>query len=177
MKFTPTTLKDVIIIEPDVFDDSRGFFMETFHIDTFAEAGLPTEFFQDSHSHSKMGVLRGLHYQAPKEQGKLVRTASVVDIRRGSPTFAAWVGIELSATNNLQLWIPKGFAHGFCVLSETADVIYKMDKTYAAGESRAILWNDTDIGIEWPIETPLVSMADSQAPLLRDAQHLPEYEK
>ena len=183
MKFTPTTLKDVIIIEPDVFDDSRGFFMETFHIDKFAEAGLPTEFLQDSHSHSKMGVLRGLHYQAPKEQGKLVRTASgaiydvVVDIRRGSPTFAAWVGIELSATNNLQLWIPKGFAHGFCVLSETADVIYKMDKTYAAGESRAILWNDTDIGIEWPIETPLVSMADSQAPLLRDAQHLPEYEK
>jgi dTDP-4-dehydrorhamnose 3,5-epimerase len=183
MKFTPTKLEDVILIEPEVFDDSRGFFMETFHIDKFTEAGLPTEFLQDSHSHSKMDVLRGLHYQAPKEQGKLVRVASgaiydvVVDIRRGSPTFAAWVGIELNAINNLQLWIPKGFAHGFCVLTETADVIYKMDKTYAAGESRTILWNDTDIGIEWPIETPLVSMVDRQAPPLRDAQHLPEYEK
>lgn len=183
MKFTPTKLEDVIVIEPSVFDDSRGFFMETFHIDKFAEVGLPTEFLQDSHSHSKIGVLRGLHYQAPKEQGKLVRVAAgaiydvVVDIRRGSPTFAAWVGIELSAANNLQLWIPKGFAHGFCVLSEAADVIYKMDKTYAAEESRVILWNDADIGIEWPIETPLVSTADNQAPLLRDAQYLPEYEK
>lgn len=183
MKFTPTKFQDVIVIEPCVFEDPRGFFMETFHIDKFAEAGLPTDFQQDSHSHSKMGVLRGLHYQAPKEQGKLVRVAAgaiydvVVDIRRGSPTFSAWVGIELSATNNLQLWIPKGFAHGFCVLSKTADIVYKMDTTYTAGESRAILWSDSDIGIDWLTKTPLISTADSQAPLLRDAEHLPEYEQ
>jgi len=183
MKFTPTKFQDVIVIEPGVFEDPRGFFMETFHIDKFAEAGLPTEFQQDSHSHSKMGVLRGLHYQAPKEQGKLVRVAAgaiydvVVYIRRGSPTFASWVGIELSAENNLQLWIPKGFAHGFCVLSKTADIVYKMDKTYAAGESRTILWSDTDIGIDWPLEAPILSTADSQAAPLKDAQHLPEYKK
>ena len=181
MRFTPTRLQDVIVIDPEVYEDSRGFFMETFHIDVFTEAGLPSAFLQDCHSHSKQGVLRGLHYQAPHLQGKLVRVASgviydvVVDIRLGSPTFAQWVGIELSASNKFQIWVPRGFAHGFYVLSKSADIIYKMDATYVAGDTCGILWNDYEIGIEWPSTEPVLSSADSSASRLRDALHLPEY--
>lgn len=180
MKVTPTAIADVLVIEPRVFGDARGFFMESFNQQAFNEAtGTSLDFVQDNHSRSSRGVLRGLHYQLdPHAQGKLVRVASgavfdvAVDIRQGSGTFGKWVGAELTAENHRQLWIPPGFAHGFVVLSETADFLYKTTAYYAPQSDRGILWNDPQIGIQWPdlgMEFVL-SDKDTRQPLLKDAE-------
>jgi len=154
---TPTAIPDVLMLQPKVFGDSRGFFFESFNEQDFAQAtGLNVTFVQDNHSRSAKGVLRGLHYQLQQPQGKLVRVVRgavfdvVVDIRRSSPTFGQWVGCELSEDNHRQVWIPPGFAHGFVVLSESADFLYKTTDYYAPAHERCIAWNDPDIGIEWP---------------------------
>ena len=180
MRFIETTLPGVILIEPKVFADDRGFFMETYHFERFRENGIADVFVQDNHSRSTRGVLRGLHYQEPKPQGKLVRCTRgtlfdvAVDIRRGSPAFGRWFGAELSEENKRLLWIPPGFAHGFCALSDVADLVYKCTALYDGKADRSIAWNDPDIGIEWPIESPLLSPKDAAAPRLRDAL-LPSY--
>ncbi len=169
-----TPLSGVLLIEPRVFEDERGFFMETFNADDFANEGLPVSFLQDNHSRSSQNVLRGLHYQYPLWQGKLVRTTLgeifdvAVDIRRDSPTFGQWYGTILSEANRKQLYIPPGFAHGFCVISEIADVVYKCTALYKPSDDAAIRWNDADIGIEWPIENPLVSIKDAAGQALKD---------
>jgi dTDP-4-dehydrorhamnose 3,5-epimerase len=169
----PTPLDGVVVIEPRVFEDDRGFFMEIFNAADFAAAGLPSEFVQDNHSRSTRGVLRGLHYQYPQWQGKLVRAIQgeifdvAVDIRRTSPGFGRWYGIRLSASNRRQLYIPAGFAHGFCVLSDTADVIYKCTTAYKPADDAAIRWDDPDIGIEWPVSAPAVSDKDARGKSLR----------
>ncbi|MDR7096744.1 dTDP-4-dehydrorhamnose 3,5-epimerase [Hydrogenophaga laconesensis] len=157
MKVTPTAIPDVLVIEPRVFGDERGFFLESFNQRAFKEAtGLDVNFVQDNHSRSTLGVLRGLHYQLLQPQGKLVRVVRgavfdvAVDIRRSSPTFGKWVGVELSAENHRQLWVPAGFAHGFLVTSESADFLYKTTDYYAPTHERCILWSDPAIGIEWP---------------------------
>jgi dTDP-4-dehydrorhamnose 3,5-epimerase len=157
MKVTATKIPDVLIFEPKVFGDARGFFMESFNSKVFEEAvGQHVEFVQDNHSRSTKGVLRGLHYQIQQPQGKLVRVSNgavfdvAVDIRRSSNTFGQWVGVELSAKNNRQLWVPPGFAHGFLVLSETADFLYKTTDYYAPAHERSIVWNDVALAIEWP---------------------------
>lgn len=169
MKFTPTLIPDVILIEPRVFGDSRGFFMETFQAQQFAEAGIQTNFVQDNHSGSQRGILRGLHYQICQAQGKLVRVIAgsvydvVVDIRRKSPTFGKWMGMEISAENKQQLWIPPGFAHGFYVLSEWAEFMYKVTDYYAPQYERTLLWNDPQLGIQWPLidgQPPMLSAKD-----------------
>ena len=181
MKVSETTLPGVLLIEPTVFGDSRGFFMETWNAARFREAGLDLQFVQDNQSRSARGVLRGLHYQEPNPQGKLVRCSRgalfdvAVDIRRGSPQFGRWNGAELSDENRLMLWIPPGFAHGFCALTEIADLAYKCTAFYDAASDRAIAWNDPDIGIDWPVTTPTLSAKDSAAPRLRDAPTLPRY--
>jgi len=181
MRFIPTNLPGVIIVEPQVFGDDRGFFMETYHAEKFREGGIAEPFVQDNHSRSVKGVLRGLHYQLPNPQGKLVRVVSgsvfdvAVDIRRGSPAFGKWTAVELSAENKRQLWIPAGFAHGFCVTSETAEVVYKCTTLYDGPNDRGIRWNDPSIGIEWPVTMPTLSKKDMDAPLLADASVLPEY--
>jgi len=165
----------VILIEPKVISDERGFFMETYHAERFAEHGIASQFVQDNHSRSKRGVLRGLHYQEPDAQGKLVRCTRgalfdvAVDIRRNSPFFGKWYGVELSESNRLMLWIPPGFAHGFCPTSEEADLVYKCTSLYRADADRSIAWNDPDIGIEWPCSDPMLSQKDAAAPRLRDA--------
>jgi len=180
MKFTPLAIPDVFLIEPKVFGDARGFFLESFRQDLFNQAtGTNHEFIQDNHSRSSKGVLRGLHYQLPPHaQGKLVRVISgavfdvAVDIRRSSPTFGQWVGAELSAENHHQLWIPPGFAHGFVVLSDTADFVYKTTAYYAPESDRGLLWNDPDIGITWPqldIEFSL-SEKDRNQPAFKQAE-------
>jgi len=169
-----TSLPGVVIVESRVFDDARGFFMESFNARDFAEAGLPTHFVQDNHSRSTRGVLRGLHYQHPSWQGKLVRALVgtifdvAVDIRRESAHFGQWFGIELSAENKKQLYVPPGFAHGFCVLSDVAEMSYKCTALYEPKEDAGVLWNDPDIGIEWPIQDPLLSPKDEAAPRLKD---------
>lgn len=169
-----TPLSGVLLIEPCVFEDDRGFFMETFNADEFANAGLPVDFVQDNHSRSSQHVLRGLHYQYPQWQGKLIRTTLgeifdvAVDIRHDSPTFGQWYGAMLSGTNRQQLYVPPGFAHGFCVLSEMADVIYKCTTLYKPSDDAVIRWDDPDIGIEWPIENPLVSPKDETGIALKD---------
>lgn len=157
MKVTATKLEGVLILEPKVFGDDRGFFMESFNQRVFDEAvGHHVEFVQDNHSRSTKGVLRGLHYQLQQPQGKLVRAARgvvfdvAVDIRRSSPTFGGWVGVELSEFNHRQLWVPAGFAHGFLVLSQTADFLYKTTNYYAPAYERCIRWDDASIGIDWP---------------------------
>ncbi|WP_432729529.1 dTDP-4-dehydrorhamnose 3,5-epimerase [Variovorax sp. W6] len=157
MKATPTAIPDVLIIEPKVFGDARGFFYESFNGRAFDEAvGRHVEFVQDNHSRSAKGVLRGLHYQLAQTQGKLVRVARgavfdvAVDIRRTSPTFGQWVGVELTEDNHKQLWVPEGFAHGFLVLSESADFLYKTTDYYAPAHERAIRWDDKAVGIRWP---------------------------
>lgn len=157
MKVTPTVIPDVLICEPKVFGDDRGFFMESFNQKVFDEAiGRHIEFVQDNHSRSARGVLRGLHYQIQQKQGKLVRVVNgsvfdvAVDIRRSSSTFGKWIGVELSAENKLQLWIPEGFAHGFLVLSEYAEFVYKATNYYAPTFERAIAWNDPTLNIAWP---------------------------
>lgn len=157
MQFNPTTLPGIILIEPRVFGDERGFFMETFQAQRFAEAGIPTQFVQDNHSGSERCTLRGLHYQIHQAQGKLVRTVAgeifdvVVDLRRSSATFGKWEGFCLSAEKKQQLWVPPGFAHGFYVLSAWAEVIYKTTDFYAPEWERTLLWNDPSLSIDWPL--------------------------
>jgi dTDP-4-dehydrorhamnose 3,5-epimerase len=182
MNVTTTDHPEVLLIEPDVFRDARGFFMETFHAGKFRELGLPENFVQDNHSRSARGVLRGLHYQLQHPQGKLVRAVSgevldvAVDIRTGSPFFGTWVGIVLSGDNPMQIYIPPGFAHGFCVVSEQADVSYKCTDFYAPGDEYGIAWDDPDIGIEWPELEYLLSDKDRRYPRLKDCgDHLPRY--
>lgn len=177
MDFIPTKIPDVLIIESKVFGDERGFFIETYRENKFIEAGISEKFVQENHSSSQKGVLRGLHYQIKQPQAKLVRTISgeifdvVVDIRHTSPTFGQWVGIILSETNKLQLWVPKGFAHGFYVLSEQAQVTYKVTDYYAPEWERCILWNDPQIGIDWQISVPpILSPKDVAGKLLKDAE-------
>jgi dTDP-4-dehydrorhamnose 3,5-epimerase len=175
MKFTETELPGVVIVEPRVFGDDRGFFMETYHSEKFAAGGISAPFVQDNHSRSVKGVLRGLHYQEPRAQGKLVRAINgaifdvAVDIRRDSPAFGKWVGVILSDENRLQLWVPPGFAHGFQVISELADVAYKCTELYDPAGDRSILWSDPAIGIEWPIAEPVLSSKDAIAPTLAAA--------
>lgn len=177
MEFIPTKIPDVILIEPKIFGDERGFFLETFRENKFIEAGISEKFVQENHSSSQKGVLRGLHYQTKQTQGKLVRAIAgeildiAVDIRRSSPTFGEWVGIILSEQNKRQLWVPKGFAHGFYVLSEQAQVTYKVTDYYAPEWERSILWNDPQIGIDWQISTsPILSPKDLAGKLLKDAE-------
>ena len=182
MKFLPTFIPEVILIEPDVHKDARGFFLESYHQRKYAEAGIPGPFLQDNHSHSLKGTLRGLHAQAKRPQGKLVRALLgemfdvAVDVRRGSPTFGKWVGEVLSWENFRQLYIPPGFVHGFCVLSERVDVEYKCTDFYAPGDEMTVAWNDPEIGIAWPVESPILSAKDAAAPRLRDVlDRLPVY--
>ncbi len=178
MKVRRTRIPEVLILEPDVFGDERGFFMESYNRRTWLEAtGVSLEFVQDNHSRSARGVLRGLHYQIRQPQGKLVRVVSgevfdvAVDLRRSSPTFGDWVGVQLSETNRKMFWVPPGFAHGFLVLSERADFLYKATDFYAPEHERTIRWNDPGIGIVWPqIERPTLSQKDAEAVLLRDAE-------
>jgi dTDP-4-dehydrorhamnose 3,5-epimerase len=166
MKFIDTKLKGVVLVEPDVFDDPRGYFLETYHAGRYAEGGIAGPFVQDNFSHSVRGALRGLHYQVRHAQGKLVMALQgrifdvAVDIRKGSPTFTQWVGVELSGENKRQLYIPPGFAHGFCVLSDTADVLYKCTDVYSQKDERGIIWNDPALAIAWPVTTPLLSDKD-----------------
>lgn len=170
MKATPLAIPDVILIEPKVFGDDRGFFFESFNQAQFEAAiGRPANFVQDNHSRSAKGVLRGLHYQIQQPQGKLVRVVHgevfdvAVDIRKSSPTFGHWVGEILSAEDKRQMWVPEGFAHGFLVLSETAEFLYKTTNYYAPSHERCIAWNDSTLRIEWPIEvTPSLSAKDAQ---------------
>ena len=169
MRFSPTSIPDVYLIEPVVFGDERGFFMEVFRSELFKKAGIDVNFVQDNHSGSMQGILRGLHYQIQDTQGKLVRVIAghifdvAVDLRKNSPTFGQWVGHHLSAQNKLQMWIPEGFAHGFYVLSEWSEVVYKVTDYYAAQWERTLLWNDPEIGIEWPLisgHKPILSTKD-----------------
>lgn len=179
MKIQPMTIPDVLIIEPQVFTDERGFFLETFQARKFAEHGLPQYFVQDNYSGSKKGILRGLHYQIRQAQGKLLRVVAgevfdvAVDLRKSSPTFGQWAGIQLSAAGKTQLWIPAGFAHGFYVLSNWAEVIYKVTDFYASEWECTLLWNDPELGIEWPLldgMSPILSAKDAQGKPLRDAE-------
>ncbi len=174
MRVTPTSLPEVLIVEPRLFRDDRGFFLEQFNESRWKEAGLNLRFSQDNRSRSRKGVLRGLHFQVRRPQGKLVTVAHgsvydvAVDIRRGSPTFGQWCGVELHADEPRSLWIPPGFAHGFCVLSESAELLYKCTEVYSAVDDRGVLWSDPDIAIEWPVSEPLLSAKDEFLPLLRD---------
>ena len=182
MNVRKTALPGVFVIEPNVFRDERGFFTETFNTRELASSGIPTEFVQDNHSRSIKGVLRGLHYQLTSPQGKLVHVARgkifdvAVDIRLGSPTFGNWFGEELSDENLYSLWIPPGFAHGFCVMSDVADVIYKCTTLYDPHDDRGVAWNDKAIGIEWPDKNPVISPKDSRLRRLTDTRaDLPRY--
>ncbi len=165
-----------MILEPAVFGDDRGWFMETFNAAKFADAGLPAEFAQDNHSKSRRGVVRGLHYQLHEPQGKLVRCVQgsildvAVDIRRNSPHFGKWTGVELTAENKLMLWVPPRFAHGFSVLSETAEVIYKCTTLWHQPSDRSLLWNDPAIGIDWRVSAPLLAPKDAAALPLSEAE-------
>lgn len=179
MKVTPTAIPDVLVIEPKVFGDARGFFFESFNGKAFDEAvGRHVEFVQDNHSRSVKGVLRGLHYQIQQAQGKLVRVVRgaafdvAVDIRKSSPTFRQWVGVELTEENHKQLWVPEGFAHGFLVVSESADFLYKTTDYYAPAHERAIRWDDARLGIQWPDIgiAPQLSAKDQQASMLDGAE-------
>ena len=178
MKFIPTTIPDVILIEPRVFGDERGFFMETYQSHIFAENGINAQFLQDNHSGSQRRTLRGLHYQIHQTQGKLLRVVVgeifdvAVDIRQSSPTFGKWVGEVLSAENKRQLWVPPGFAHGFYVLSDWAELTYKTTDLYAPEWERTLLWNDPEIRVDWPIfqgEEPILSIKDQNGALFADA--------
>lgn len=178
MQFLPTAIPDVILIQPQVHGDARGFFMETYQAQRFASAGIQAVFVQDNHSGSVRHSLRGLHYQIRHSQGKLVRVVLgeiydvAVDLRRSSATFGKWVGVHLSAQNRLQMWIPVGFAHGFYVLSDWAEVIYKATDYYAPEWERTILWNDPDLNIKWPLpngEQPILSAKDINGKLFQEA--------
>jgi len=182
MQFEPTEIPNVVLIRPKVFGDARGFFLESWEERKFAVAGLGVKFVQDNHSRSSRHILRGLHYQIGQPQGKLVRvvTGSIfdvaVDIRHSSPTFGRWVGVTLSEENHSMLWVPPGFAHGFLVLSNSADVLYRCTDFYAPAQERAILWNDTDLNIAWPLPhaaQPLLSEKDARAVRFREAEYFP----
>lgn len=183
MKISETEIPGVLIFEPKVFEDDRGFFLETWRKDKYAEAGVKEDFVQDNVSFSMRGTLRGLHFQNPHGQGKLVQVLTghifdvAVDIRVGSPSFGKWVGIELSGEDRRQIYIPPGFAHGFCVMSETALFSYKCTDYYAAECDSGIVWNDPDIGIEWPIADPVLSKKDAENPRLSQVteKNLPTY--
>jgi dTDP-4-dehydrorhamnose 3,5-epimerase len=179
MQFIPTQIQDVMIIEPKVFEDERGFILETYQSMQFAQAGIQVNFVQDNHSGSRQGSLRGLHYQIRHPQAKLVRVIAgeifdvAVDLRRSSPTFGRWVGAKLSAENKRQMWVPVGFAHGFYVLSEWAEVIYKASDYYAPEYERTLLWNDPALGIEWPLIDecpPILSARDMRGLPLSQAE-------
>ncbi len=184
MNIIQTSLEGVVIIEPKVFGDERGFFMETWNQARYADAGIPENFVQDNLSFSRKGVLRGLHFQNPNAQGKLVHVLQgevfdvAVDIRVGSPTFGRWESVILSAENKRQFYIPAGFAHGFCVTSETALFAYKCTDFYNAKAEGSVLWNDPDLNIPWPVETSELSAKDAQGMRLRDfpRETLPRYE-
>ncbi len=181
MKVTPTALPGVLLLEPRVFGDDRGFFMESWNARTFGEAtGLDVAFVQDNHSYSMRNVLRGIHYQVVRPQGKLVRVVTgavfdvAVDLRRSSPTFGRWVGHELSAANRLQMWIPPGFGHGFVVISEAADFLYKTTDYWIGEYDRTLRWDDPAISIEWPLRgEPILAAKDAVAPLLAQADTFP----
>jgi dTDP-4-dehydrorhamnose 3,5-epimerase len=180
MKVTPTKLPQVLLLEPRVFGDSRGFFFESWNERDFTHAGIHARFVQDNHSRSAKGVLRGLHYQLHRPQGKLIRVIAgeifdvAVDIRRGSPGFGKWEGVRLAAESHRMLWIPAGFAHGFCVLSDFAEVLYKATDYYAPEHERCLLWNDPEIGIAWPLEgVPVLSAKDAAGVRLRNAEVFP----
>jgi dTDP-4-dehydrorhamnose 3,5-epimerase len=174
MKFVPLEIPDVVLIEPQIFTDDRGFFFEVYHREKFEAAGLPGTFVQDNQSYSFRHVLRGLHAQARKPQGKLVRALQgeifdvAVDIRPGSPTFGHWVSAVLSGENNCQLWVPPGFVHGFCVTSDSATVQYKCTEQYAPNDEIGVLWNDPEIGIAWPVAEPVLNAKDLRLPFLKD---------
>ena len=174
MRFLSTELPGVVLIEPAVFRDARGFFLESFHAGKFAAGGIEATFVQDNHSLSSRGTLRGLHGQRRFPQGKLVRCTEgsvfdvAVDVRRGSASFGRWVGVELSAENFRQLWIPPGFLHGFCVLSKRAQLQYKCTELYHAEDEFGVVWNDPDLAIRWPIDAPLLSDKDRALPRLKD---------
>lgn len=178
---TPTSIPEVVLIEPKVFGDERGFFFESYSERTFRDLGLPTHFLQDNHSRSLRGVLRGIHYQLEQPQGKLVRVLVgevfdiAVDLRRSSPTFGKWVGEFLSESNHRMLWIPPGFGHAFLVLSDVAEFAYKATAFYAPEHERSLLWNDPTVAIEWPlhlvpVEAPVLSGKDTRGSLLEDAE-------
>src|SRR5215510_3147456 len=183
MNVIQTEIPEVLIIEPKVFRDERGFLFEAFKADRYASYGVSGPFVQDNVSRSAYGVLRGLHLQNPKCQGKLVsvlrgRVLDVaVDVRLGSPTFGKHVAVDLSEDNRRQFWVPRGFAHGFAVLSEIADLCYKCDEFYSAPDEITVRWNDPTIGIAWGVASPLLSARDATAPLLADVQGLPAYER
>jgi dTDP-4-dehydrorhamnose 3,5-epimerase len=174
MQITPTAIPDVVLIEPTIFRDERGFFLETYQVNKYKAAGITLPMVQDNYSGSGQGVLRGLHYQIHKPQGKLVSVAVgevfdvAVDLRRSSPTFGRWVGVTLSAQDRRQVWVPAGFAHGFYVLSEWAEVFYKVTDFYDPSSERTLIWNDAEVGVRWPLR-------DGRAPMLspKDAQGLP----
>ena len=184
MKTIPTELPGVVIIEPRVFSDARGFFFESYHAERYAQAGIPSPFVQDNHSCSAKGTIRGLHYQLRRPQGKLLRVIRgaafdvAVDIRRGSSTFGRWVGVELSAENKRQLFVPTGFAHGFCATSDVvAEVEYKCTDFYVPDDQHGVLWSDPTIGIRWPVREPMLSDQDrAYLPLTLDRDDLPVYE-
>jgi len=181
MKISATAIPDVLVFEPVVHGDERGFFMETWRRSWFEELGIASEFVQDNHSKSSQGILRGLHYQVNRPQGKLVRVIEgevydvAVDLRQSSPTFGRWIGVTLSAQNRHQLWVPPGFAHGFYVTGDTAQVIYKCTDYFSPADDRSLFWNDKSVGIDWPLVNgePRLSEKDRNAPLLKDAELFP----
>jgi dTDP-4-dehydrorhamnose 3,5-epimerase len=182
MNFTPLALEGVVLVEPRIWPDGRGFFFESWHEEKFRAAGIDARFVQDNHSRSVQGTLRGLHYQMQHAQGKLVRVTMgevfdvVVDIRKHSPTFGQWLGVTLSAENKHMLWVPPGFAHGFYVVSDCADFLYKCTDVYAPEYERTIRWNDAALGIEWPLvdgQAPILSKKDAAGVLLADAEVYP----
>jgi dTDP-4-dehydrorhamnose 3,5-epimerase len=181
MKIVATVLPGVLIVEPKLFGDQRGFFLEIYHFDKYAENGITHPFVQDNLSRSSYGVLRGLHLQNPSTQGKLVSVMRgkvldvAVDVRQGSPNFGRHVAVELSEDNRRQLWVPRGFAHGFAVLSETADFFYKCDNLYSPEDEIVVRWDDPAIGIQWGVEKPSLSARDAAAPNLADVKNLPIY--
>jgi dTDP-4-dehydrorhamnose 3,5-epimerase len=183
MKVIQTSLPGTLVIEPQVFGDARGFFYESYNEAKYREAGIDRRFVQSNVSRSARGVLRGLHYQWPNPQGKLVSVLEgevydvAVDVRHGSPTFGRWAGVMLTADNHRHFWIPEGFAHGFCVLSEFATFGYQCTALYEHAHDAGIRWNDADIGIDWPVSAPLLSDKDTRAPFLKDvpAERLPVY--
>jgi dTDP-4-dehydrorhamnose 3,5-epimerase len=177
MKIIPTSIPDVVLLEPKVFGDERGFFYESWNKRTFAELGIAADFVQDNHSKSQQNVLRGLHYQIEHAQGKLVRVAAgavydvAVDLRRSSPTFGQWVGFTLSAEDKRMAWIPPGFAHGFCVTSESAEFLYKTTDYYSPTHERTLLWNDPQLAIPWPLDgEPLLAAKDKSGLPLAEAE-------
>lgn len=176
MKVTETDLPGVLILEPRVFQDDRGFFLELYHRERFAEHGIVVDFVQDNRSHSKKNTLRGLHYQLHHPQGKLCHVTRgevfdvAVDLRKDSAHFGKWTGVILSEHNHRQLYVPPGFAHGYCALTDDVDFLYKCSERYFPDDERTIIWNDPQIGIDWPVDSPLVSDKDGRAPQLADAE-------